>query len=86
MSNVTKVKENVRRITRNIEHDQAKRTEGCLTATCFFRYVFHRKNAREPTLRECPATCCYHPQYKPKLKGSRSSDVRSNHIMRRYSY
>lgn len=77
MSSITKTKDNVSRIMRIKEYESAKRTEGCLLATCFFRFVFQKKHTREPTLRECPVTCCYHPEYKPKFKRSNSSLGRS---------
>lgn len=80
---VMNAKQNASKIMRMRESDKAQRTEGCLLATCWTRAKFMKEHGREPTLRECKVTCCYHPDYKPKLK---TSTGRSNHIVRRYSY
>jgi hypothetical protein len=70
MSSITKVTENVRRISRKRELEQTKRTEGCLLATCFHRYIFNMKHNRDPAPSECPESCCYHPDYVPKADTS----------------
>lgn len=84
MISESKVKENVRRITRKRNFELAKRTEGCLLATCFFRYVFKMKHSRDPVPAECPKTCYYHPDYVPvKTSASRSQRREDSHIIRK---
>lgn len=75
MNNVTKVKENVRRISQQREVEQAKRTDGCLLATCVRRAKWMKEHGTEIPLDECPPSCYYHPDFVPTL--SYSSDVRS---------
>lgn len=67
---VTKVKENVRRISRKREFEQTKRTEGCLLATCLKRINWMKNHSGEMPLSECDTSCCYHPNYVPKTETS----------------
>ncbi len=90
MSSVTKIEENVKRITRKREFEQAKRTDGCLTSTCPTRLKWMKENGTEIPLDKCDADCCYHPDYVPDIETSlgrsRRKEGQFNEIYRRVNH
>ena len=83
MNSVMKIEENVRRITRKREFEEAKKTDGCLRSTCLKRMQWLKEQGTEIPLSECdPTSCCLHPDYVPN---SESSTGRSRKYEGRYN-